>query len=64
LTLEELYAAFSAAERKLGRKINPTLYTSAEFQKRLLGRHPFITKLLVKGNYIELIGNIDELDRA
>jgi predicted nucleotidyltransferase len=64
LTLEELFAAFGEAERKLGRKINPTLYTSAEFQKRLIGGHPFVTKLLAKGDYIELIGEIDELARA
>lgn len=59
LTLEEAYAALAPAEQRLGRTINPTLYTSMEFRKRLEQSHPFLLKLLA-GKTISLIGNKDD----
>ncbi len=56
LTLEQVYAALALAERQLGRTINPTLYTLAEFEKRRVERNPFLTKLLA-GKTITLIGD-------
>ena len=58
LTLEQVYAALAPAEKQLGRTVNPTLYTPAEFRKRLVQRNPFLTKLLA-GETIALIGNKD-----
>jgi predicted nucleotidyltransferase len=59
LTLEKVYEALTPAEKKLGRPINPTLYTHAEFHKRLEQRNPFLIKL-VAGETISLIGDKDD----
>ena len=56
LTLEQVYAALAPAEKQLGRTVNPTLYTQAEFRKRLAQRNPFLTKLLA-GETIALTGD-------
>lgn len=56
LTLEQVYAALACAEKTLGRAISPTLYTQAEFRKRLEQRSPFLTKLLA-GETTALIGD-------
>lgn len=60
LTLEQVYAALAPAEKQLGRPVSPTLYTQAEFHKRLTQRNPFLTKLLA-GNTIALIGNTSDV---
>lgn len=56
LTLEQVYAALAPAEQALDRAISPTLYTQAEFRKRLEQRSPFLTKLLA-GDTTALIGD-------
>jgi hypothetical protein len=56
LTLEQVYAALLPVEQQLGRSVSPTLYTLAEFRKRLTARNPFLTKLLA-GKTIALIGD-------
>lgn len=56
LTLEQVYAALAPAEQALGRAVSPTLYTQAEFRKRLEQHNPFLTKLLA-GETIALIGD-------
>lgn len=58
LTLEELYGALSPTERILDRKINPTLYTTKEFRKRLKTRNPFLTRVL-EGSTDTLLGPLD-----
>ena len=58
LTLEHVYAALAPAEKRLGRAVSPTLYTQAEFRKRLAQRNPFLTKLLA-GDTVTLIGDKD-----
>lgn len=63
LTLEQVYAALAPAEQQLGRPVSPTLYTSAEFRKRLEQGNPFLTKLLA-GNTIALIGDKDAVAAA
>jgi len=60
LTLEQVYTALAPAERQLGRAVSPTLYTLAEFRKRLAARNPFLTKLLA-GETTALIGDKDAL---
>ena len=63
LTLEQVYAALAPAEQQLGRAVNPTLYTLAEFRKRLDARNPFLTKLLA-GETVALIGDRHALAAA
>ena len=58
LTLEEVYAALSPTEELLGRKVNPTLYTSKEFKERLARDNSFLKRVL-GGPVILLSGSID-----
>jgi predicted nucleotidyltransferase len=46
LTLEDLFRLLAPAEQSLGRRINPTLYTSREFRTRLRGGNPFLKRVL------------------
>lgn len=61
LTLEDLFARLGAVEKKLGRKINPTLYTPEEFARRRKSGAPFLRKVLA-GELITLIGSEDADD--
>lgn len=63
LALEQVYTVLAPAEKQLGRPVSPTLYTSAEFHKRLEQRNPFLTKLLA-GDTIALIGDKDAVGAA
>lgn len=63
LTLEAAYAAFAPAEKTLGRPVSPTLYTRAEFARRLAQRNPFLRKLL-DGPTITLVGDQDAIVAA
>lgn len=58
VTLEEVYAALRPAEKKLGRRVSPTLYTLREFQRRRTTGNSFISNVL-SGERILLIGNED-----
>lgn len=60
LTLEEVYAALAPAERRLGRRVSPTLYTSGEFRRARRDRDAFLTKVLA-GKHIVLIGTEDAI---
>ncbi len=53
LTLEQIYAAITPAERELARRINPTLYTTEEFLRRRKVGDSFVTKVLT-GEHIVL----------
>jgi predicted nucleotidyltransferase len=63
VTLEQLYEAFAVAERQVGRKISPTLYTSAELERRRVDGNPFLTKVLAR-DHITLIGSLDGTSEA
>lgn len=63
LTLEAVYQALAPAEKQLGRPVNPTLYTHAEFRKRLSQRNPFLRKVL-DGQTIALLGDRDAIVAA
>lgn len=54
--------AFSPAELALGRKINPTLYTPAEFRSRQQEQHHFLMRVLEQPKLF-LTGDEDELGR-
>lgn len=58
LTLESLYSRLSDAEKNLGRRINPTLYTEAEFQVRLANGSEFLMRVLEQPKIL-LKGDID-----
>jgi len=60
LTLEDAFAAFRDAERRLGRPVSPTIYTRQEFAARRRSRQPFLTKVLV-GNHVVLLGKVDDV---
>ncbi len=57
LTLEELYRRLAPVEKKLGRKVNPTLYTRDEFRRKR-GKNAFLKNVL-SGDHIILSGDID-----
>lgn len=57
LTLEQVYSRLAAAEKSLGRKINPTLYTPGEFRKQRR-TSSFLQKVLA-GPVIPLIGIVN-----
>lgn len=59
LTLEEVYAALSTAEQVLNRKVNPTVYTSEEFNRRRARDGSFLKRVL-DGPVIILSGSIDD----
>ena len=59
LTLETVYAALAPAEMRLGRQINPTLYTPEEFRRRRAAGAGFLTRVL-EGPHIVLMGNPDD----
>ena len=59
LTLEEVYAALTTAEQVLDRKVNPTLYTSEEFNRRRARGNAFLKRVLGEPVII-LSGSIDD----
>lgn len=56
----DLFNALSAAEETLGRKINPTLYGTAEFGRKVRDDNHFVTRVLAQPK-IFLIGTEDDL---
>jgi predicted nucleotidyltransferase len=63
LTLEEVYAALAPAEKRLGRNVSPTLYTSKEFERRRAAGNTFLSRVLA-GKRILLIGDDHALGAA
>lgn len=46
LTYGDVFAALETANRRLGRSVNPTVYTAAEFSKRVKDQTAFLTRVL------------------
>jgi len=46
LTYGEVFGALERVSRTLGRQVNPTVYTSAEFSKRVRAKNTFVTRVL------------------
>jgi predicted nucleotidyltransferase len=63
LTLERIYSALQPVEKRLGRSVNPTLYTPEEFQRRRATGQAFLRKVL-GGPHITLIGSEDAARRT
>ena len=58
LTLEELYSALAPVEATLDRRINPTLYTPAEYETRKAAGNGFLARVL-SGEHVMLIERAD-----
>lgn len=58
LTLEAVYSALAPAERSLGRRVNPTVYASAEFEERRKAKAGFLTRIL-QGPHVVVAGRLD-----
>mgnify|MGYP001616929775 CR=1 FL=1 len=56
LGYQDLIRALQPAERRLGRKISPTLYSAAELAKKRSGRNAFVLRILEQPK-IFLIGS-------
>jgi predicted nucleotidyltransferase len=63
LTLERLYRALAPAEDMLGRRVQPSLYTTAEFNKRRHSDQSFVSHVLA-GDTLVLIGDKHALGPA
>lgn len=63
LTLSRVFEAVQPAEAQLGRKVNPTLYTPAEFAKRRAEKDSFVNRVLAQP-VVPLIGSLHEPARA
>lgn len=63
LTYGEVFGALERAAKSLGRPVNPTVYTQAEFAKRSRGENAFVTRVLEQPK-IWVIGSSDALPRA
>jgi predicted nucleotidyltransferase len=60
LTQEAAFALLHEVEARVGRKVNPTIYTPDEFAKRRGNRSPFLEKVL-SGKHVTLVGSEDAL---
>ncbi|HEX5083425.1 MAG TPA: nucleotidyltransferase domain-containing protein [Blastocatellia bacterium] len=58
LALESVYAALRPAEKRLGRRVSPMLYTPAEFRRRREAGESVLSKVM-SGERILLVGEGD-----
>jgi predicted nucleotidyltransferase len=56
----EIVSSLQGAQKMLGREINPTVYTKAEFQEKLRRGNHFLTRVL-EGEKLFVIGDEREL---
>lgn len=59
LMLETAFELLAQAEQALGRKVNPTVLTCAEFRRAMRG--PFWPKVF-RGRWVALIGSANEFE--
>lgn len=59
----DVYEALAGVEARIGRPINPTIYTPKELEKKRAEENYFITKVLA-GTYTVLIGKLPDDPRA
>jgi len=63
VTLEDVLAKVGHVEPALGRAVNPTVYSLAEFKSKLAGGNHFLSSV-VRGEKVFLIGDEDELKKV
>jgi len=61
--LDQVLSRLSTAEKGIGRSINPTLYSVAEFKSKLEAGNHFLTSV-VKGQKVFLVGDEDDLRKV
>jgi predicted nucleotidyltransferase len=59
MTLEHAIALFEHAGQQLGRTVQPTVYTLAEFRRRRARADGFVDKILA-GEHVVLLGSLDD----
>ena len=59
VTLDEVLTQLVPVEGAVGRQINPTVYSSDEFKRKLEGGNHFL-RSLVRGETVPLIGDLDK----
>jgi len=62
-TLEDVLTRLGDVEPSLGRAVNPTVYSAAEFKKKLAGGNHFLNSV-VRGEKVFLFGDEDELRKV
>ena len=62
-TLDEVLSRLSTVEKKIGRPINPTVYSTSEFKSKLASANHFLTAVL-KGQKVFLLGDENELRKV
>jgi predicted nucleotidyltransferase len=60
LSYADLFTLLEDASKRLGRTVNPTIYSEAELTKRMRGRNAFVTRVLEQPK-IWLIGGVRDL---
>jgi predicted nucleotidyltransferase len=60
---EDLALPLRRARESLGREINPTVYSPAEFERKHAANDPFLTQVLDKPRLV-VLGNKDELGKV
>jgi predicted nucleotidyltransferase len=60
LTYGDVFAAVEQVTRTVGRKVNPTVYTTAEFSRRARTKNAFVTRVLEQPK-VWVIGSDDDL---
>jgi predicted nucleotidyltransferase len=63
LTYGDVFGALDRVTKSVGRQVNPTVYTAAEFAKRARGENAFVTKVLQQPK-IWVIGSEHDLPVA
>ena len=61
--LDEVLSRLSPVEKSIGRPINPTVYSVAEFKSKIAGGNHFLNAV-VKGQKVFLVGDDDELGKV
>jgi len=62
-TLDEVLSRLTSVEKNIGRPINPTVYSVAEFKSKLAGRNHFLNAVL-NGQKVFLVGDENELRKV
>jgi predicted nucleotidyltransferase len=62
VTFAEVVAALGSAQERLGREVNPTVYSASEFREKVRVGHHFLTTVLSEP-MLFLVGGPDELGR-
>jgi predicted nucleotidyltransferase len=62
-TLDEVLSRLSPFEKSIGRPINPTVYSIAEFKSKIASGNHFLNAV-VKGQKVFLVGDDDELGKV